>query len=465
MRAKTVLTLLTLAALGLFCAGAALAEPLGLSDCIALATDSSSGVKLAKYQKEWEQEKLDAAQRRFFPQMDLKFAHEPKTDYFGRPIEDIDTYTSQVKLIQPLYKSGALTLSRDHAQEGLKVAGLLSEKERLDASRKVVPAYYRLLSSRRVHQIRQGLLSQAQELQELAQKGYDLGQLRREELLAASAKRLEVAYEAAQADSESKQAAYELKELLGMPREYVLKVKNQEPDYKTPATADELLYKAQSNNVALQHARASEKYHLLGLQAAEAEEMSRFNLEGAYGLEGDEFPGNDKFYSLMLTWEMNFGDSTAKAFYGREHQYENPWAFYDKERDLQRKGISFSVLDGSSKAIAIAKARMERLRARDDAIDAQDKLRTELLVLWQELKRQRSLMDLAGQQQNLQTERLAVARTRFDTGSAPPAEVLERQLDLADAEAKLIEARSERARILSQMCILSGEELCLKDCR
>ncbi len=461
-RAAAWLAAVALAAVALPC-GPARAASLGLEQCIIMAAEASSGVKQGAYRSRWEEEKLKAATRRFFPKMDLQLSHEPKVDYFGRPIEDKDIYASEVQFTQPLYKSGALTLAYDQAKQGMRLAELLSQKERLEAARKVVPAYYKLISARTVHKIRSSLLAKARQLQDLAQHGFDLGHLRKEDVLSASAKRLEVAYQAEEAASESREAAYQLKELLKMPREQVLKVRDQEPDYKPPKGPDELLDQAQKANPELLHARASEDYQKLGLSAAEAKEGPRFNLVGRYGLEGDDFPGPDKFYSVMLNFEMNFGDSTATAFYGTEHQFENRFAFYDRERDLQRKGVKLSILDGSSPAAEIAEARMRRLQARDEVLDTRAKLRSELLTLWQELERQRARMDLAGQQQSLQSERLAVARARLKTGSAPPAKVLERQLDLADAEVRLVEARFDRARILSQMCILTGGELCLKD--
>lgn len=462
LRAAALAAGLALAALALNCSPAAAAS-LGLDQCILMAAEASSGVKKGAYRSRWEDAKLKAATRRFFPKVDLQLSHEPKVDYFGRPIEDKDIYSSEVQFTQPLYKSGALTLARDQAEEGMRLAGLLSEKERLEAARKVVPAYYKLISARKVGKIRGGLLGKARQLQELARRGYDLGKLRKEDVLSASAKRLDVAYQAAEAKSESRQAAYQLKELLKMPREQKLNVRDQEPDYKPPQGPDDLLARAQRANPELLHAKASEDYQRLGLSAAEAKEGPRFNLVGRYGLEGDDFPGPDKFYSVMLNFEMNFGDSTASAFYGTEHQFQNEVAFYEKARDLQRKGVRLSLLDGSSPAAEIAEARMKRLQARDEVLDTRAKLRSEILSLWEDLQRQRSLMDLAGQQRALQTERLAVARARLGAGNAPPAEVLERQLDLADAEVRLVKARFDRARILSQMCILTGGKLCLKD--
>lgn len=71
--------------------------------------------------------------------------------------------------------------------------------------------------------------------------------------------------------------------------------------------------------------------------------------------------------------------------------------------------------------------------------------------------------ELASKQSDLQGERLAVARAKAEAGSATPAEVLERELDLANARARLIQWDFERDRILATICLITGDQLKLKD--
>ena len=67
-------------------------------------------------------------------------------------------------------------------------------------------------------------------------------------------------------------------------------------------------------------------------------------------------------------------------------------------------------------------------------------------------------MDLGG-------ERVAVARAKREAGTATPAEVLEREMDLAESRAKMIQAAYERQRVLTMLCLLSGQALTCKDVR
>lgn len=92
----------TLLALGnAFCT-----TPLGLLGCIDLAQVASSQVGQTETAQAWEKENVSAAQRRLFPRLDVDLTNQPKVDYFGRPVNDRETYSSELKLTQPLYSGG-----------------------------------------------------------------------------------------------------------------------------------------------------------------------------------------------------------------------------------------------------------------------------------------------------------------------------------------------------------------------
>lgn len=86
-------------------------------------------------------------------------------------------------------------------------------------------------------------------------------------------------------------------------------------------------------------AQPEELYQSLGLGVAETLSMPRFSLVGRYGLEGEEFPGPDKYSGVVVQCDINFGDVSAKTFYDYEHQKENETAFYFCDQELHRKGL------------------------------------------------------------------------------------------------------------------------------
>ena len=434
-------------------------EALGLDQCIALARSNNSQVARTGVAQAWEKEKVNAALRRFFPRVDVDLAHQPKVDYFGRQIEDSDIYSSEVKLTQPIYAGGGLTARHDQAKEGMAKVNLLEAKAGMETAREVVPSYYRLLASREVVRLGRDLAEPARELVEAARRGVRDGYQRVEDLLAAEARLLEVSYQTADSATQARTAALKLKELMGLEPERALTLKPQRPDYQPPAQADAILNLAYRRNAGLLYAQSEDRYQSLGLASAQSFSWPRLNLIGRYGYEGLDFPGDDKYAGVMLQCDVNFGDVSAKAYADMEHQFENDTAFYYEQKDLYRKGLRLSFLDGNSPDVSIAEARLNRRKAHDDVRETKQRLATDVLTLLEELQRQGQLLDLANKQSELYGERLRVVRAKFEAGAATPAEVLEREVDLVQARTKAVQARYERWRVLALLCLLSGQEL------
>jgi outer membrane protein TolC len=306
-------------------------------------------------------------------------------------------------------------------------------------------------------------VARADELVESARQGVRLGVLRQEDLLSAEARALEVGYQLAESRTQARSAVHQLKQLMGLEREQALEIKPQQPEYYPPAGADDLVERAMKDNAGLRLAKAEDEYQSLGLELAKAAQGPRFNLIGRYGLEGESFPGPDKYAGAMLQCDISFGDNSAKVFYDLERQYENRTAFYYQDQDLYRKGLRLSFLDGNGTVVQEAEARYQRQKAREELRAARLKLRADLLSLLEELNRQEQMRGLAAKQRDLQGERVSVARGKAAAGAATPAEVLERELDLANAQARLLQADYERDRILATVCLITGDQLKLKD--
>lgn len=439
------------------------AQGLSLQDCINMAGAMNSKVLISDDQSLVDQERMSAAWRRFFPKVDLDLYHQPKVDYFGRPLEDADVYTSEVKVTQPLYRSGAITGELAAAEQGFKRTRVMRSKALLEVSVQVTPLYFQALAATEIKELRQSLIVKARELVELSKKALQFGKLRKEDLLKAEAKLYEALYEVAQSESAARKAALQLKELIGLPRHRRLELRHQVPAFCPPKDPEKLIEDALPKNPLVSAAQSEALYQKLGLDVAQSEGGPSLNLVGRYGYEGDSWPGGDKFYGLALMYEMRFGDSSAKAFYDYEHQFENLVALYDRARDLHRKGLRFSFLDGNSTAKQLAEARLRRRQAHYELRETKMRVATELRTLMQDLRHSQALAQFAAKEMALAQERVSTASAKVKLGAATYAEVLERELDLAGSQARMINARYEQYRVLALLCLQSGRNLVLED--
>ncbi|MCB2187000.1 MAG: TolC family protein [Deltaproteobacteria bacterium] len=439
------------------------AETLSLGQCITQAVAASQQVGQTTELKVWEEAKEDASFRRLFPKVSVDLYHQPKVDFFGQPVEDQDLYTSEMKVTQPVWAGGALDLARERDAKGVAKADLQRNKAALEAALAVVPVYYEELTARRLgaRQVELGRL--AGDEVATAQRGLDLGRLRREDLLAAQARQAEIRYDQVRYQSQAREAAHHLNELMGYSREARFTTVPQAPLYNPPSQAEDLLQQALEHNAALGFARAEATYREVSFRHAKALDNSRVNLVGRFGLEGDTFPGPEKNAALMLVWELPIGDNSVKAFYEHERLFQNDYAFYFQEHDLRRKGLQFSFLDGSSKEPDIAERAYELRKAKGELADNLNQLKTKVFSLWEELRRQSELLELARQEEDLSRERVAVARARQAAGAEKPEEVLKREMDLARSQARALEAQCGRWRVLATMCLLSGGDLRLRE--
>ena len=437
-------------------------EPLGLLECIQLAGQASYQHWGLDGERDAAQEEQEANERRFLPSLRLDLVQQPKVDYFGRPVEERDTYLSELRLTQPLYNP-ALPLGRDRALLDLDRIKLARHQVRVEAGLEVVGAYYALLAARRKAALRQELVPLARELAARVRQGVDQGLQRREDWLAAQARYLEASYDHAQGLSQAREEAGKLKALVGLPRAQRLELKAQEPANQPLPDARRAVAQALRDSPLVLAAQAQERLSETELRLAQERQGPRLDLEWRYGVEGDDFPGEEKSVLVMVKYQMTFGETGASAFYGWEHQFANPASFYYEQMDLQRKGISLNWLGEDTPTVTLARARARRLAAKGELRRRRLELRMRVAGLWEEYQRNQALLELAQGQVALGQERVQVARAKSDQGGLTPGERLDRELELARARDKEAEAVCQRARVVASLCLLSGRPLQLKE--
>lgn len=446
------------------------AEALGLMDCIDLAQANSAQVERSQGMSQWADAEQEAATLRFFPRVDLNLTHQPKVDFFGRPVDYVgplregdDVYASELKLTQPVY-SPEVARSLDQARQRRKSAELMKEGAGLDVALEVVANYYQVLAARQKSAVGQGLVDQARSLVESTRVAYESGRLLKEDYLEARARLMEVTYHVADSASQAREGAARLRTLLGLPSEARLPLKYQSPGYTPPADIQALVDKATKDSRFLSQAKAEEKLAAATLALAQSRHSGRLNLVGSYGLEGMDFPGDDKFAKLLLTYELELGEFGGSAYYGYEHQYENDVSFYYQDKDLQQRGVNLNWLGKrDSPVVEVAEAKARRFMAHSDLRARRMELARRVIVLQEEARRAGAQLEAAQSAETLLAERVEVIGSKVAAGRATPAEELEGRIDWAKARVKLIEARFARYEALTRLCLITGGDLNLSD--
>jgi outer membrane protein len=169
-------------------------EPLSLEDCIRLALESPSSVRLAQDQVEIASRSLDSAKAGLYPQALATGGFVYNSPLPGQSdiqsfvsLDGVRVYNALVTAVQELDTSGRLRATVDSAEAGRDAAAARLGLSRRDLKRAVAGAYYRLLLRRRLTRVANDALDEARNFESRVELRFERGEAARADVVKASA--------------------------------------------------------------------------------------------------------------------------------------------------------------------------------------------------------------------------------------------------------------------------------------
>lgn len=121
--------------------------------------------------------------------------------------------------------------------------------------------------------------------------------------------------------------------------------------------------------------------------------------------------------------------------------------------------VSLPIWNGGQREIALARARADRDAARAARRDAELSLRRDVVEAYENYRTARASADLAAEGVTVARENLRVQETRYRAGATTILDLLTAQVDQAQAEADLVQARHATRLALARLESLLGRRL------
>jgi outer membrane protein len=427
-------------------------EILDLKECIVLAVQNDPEVNRAKDQTAIGRLlKNEAFKALILPRIDLETTYGPKLDFFGRPVfpETESLYDSTVIFDKPLYKGGALIAQYEVGKKQIS----RSDFDFLEKSSAVMEdttrKYYQLLSAQENLRNYEELKGQIKKTVDLFDKKVSIGAALRVDLLEVETQLAEVEYRIAKARGGLESAMAALNERIGRDPRMSIVVKHEFPIEPLKGDMEVWITDALGSRPDLMYQQDSVDLTQLKMDLNKSRQFPELNLVGSYSWEGDEFPGKEKEWSIMLALTFFYKDAKLSTSLADRILYKNPFNFIAEDDEFNISNVKLSLFDGYSNEVGLetAKAehrfeikRLEKLKKSviREVRDAVNKLRETV-----------ARMEAAEKSIEYAEEKLTILEERMSLKETTEIDVLKSKVSLVEARIRWIQSRYDNGIALA----------------
>ncbi|MBP2643627.1 MAG: outer rane efflux protein [Firmicutes bacterium] len=307
----------------------ALAAPveLSLNDSISLALKNSSSMKIAKADKETSVWAVAEAKAKFGPC--LTYSHKDTRTglpaftlekYFaGTSLAGIastafgGTYTSfgnTLSVSIPLYTGGNLEGLRDQADSNLQVADFEVKKAEQQLKFDTLIAYFNVLKAGAQLQVNQESLDNLTSHLNSVQIQFDAGAVNKSDVLSSEVEVVNSQQELIKAKNDYDLALASLKDVIGLPPNSEIKVKDELEYKKYPLSLEECIKYALDCRPDISGMQTKVEFAKNGVKVAKSNNLPQLNFNGSNNWNDDKFPGaKQDYWMVSLTASINVFDS------------------------------------------------------------------------------------------------------------------------------------------------------------
>ena len=316
-----------------FTTGTGFAAPIELSleESVALALKNNPAVKIAEAEKFSAQGGVQAAKAGKLPKISLNHT-ETRTDT-GKVGDPSNNFDNKAILTLPLYTGGKAESSIEKAKLGLKNAeqgiSLSKQQLKLDAT----TGYFGLLQARNMVQLNQESVDRLAAHLKNVQLQYEVGTVAKTDVLRSEVELANAQQNLIKAQNNYDLAVASLNNVIGMPLETEIVVKEELKHEKFNTSLDDSIKCALEKRPDFMVANTGIDLAKKDISIAKAGHRPTVSFSGYQGWNDKEFPGDDNSnWQLSLTASMDIFDSGATS--GKVKQAE---AGLDKAQEQARQ--------------------------------------------------------------------------------------------------------------------------------
>ncbi|MBP2654687.1 MAG: outer rane efflux protein [Firmicutes bacterium] len=354
---------------------------LSLNDSVSLALKNNFSVKIAKADKETSVWGVSEAKAKFGPT--LTYTHKDTRTglptftlekYFaGTSLAGISstafggTYTSfgnTISVSVPLYTGGNLEGQRDQANNNLQVADLEVRKAKQQIKFDTLTAYFNVLKADAQLRVNQEALDNLILHLNSVQTQFDAGTVNKADVLSSEVEVVNARQELIKSKNDYNLALASLKNVIGLPLDSEIKVKDELSYQEYPLSLEECLKHALNYRPDIRQMEAKVGFAKSGVKVAKSSKLPQINFNGSNNWNDDKFPGaKQDYWMVSLTASINVFDSGLTKARMKEAE-----SSVDKALEQVRQSREAVALDVSQAYLSL-KAAEERIVTSKAAVD------------------------------------------------------------------------------------------------
>ncbi|SDE99181.1 TolC family protein [Sporolituus thermophilus] len=386
---------------------AALAAPveLTLEESIALALKNNPAVKIAEADKETAAGKVTEAKGGKLPTLSYSFsaARSDVPASSSSPDMIIDKFDNKVTLTLPLYTGGKLEGLIDQAKLGLKAADLGVVKSQQQVKLDATTAYFNLLQARNMVKLNQESVDRLAAHLKNVQAQYEVGTVAKSDVLRSEVELANAEQNLIKAQNSYDLAVAGLNNVIGLPLDTEISVKDDLQYVKYPLTLEEAIDYALKNRPEVAQADLNVKSAEEGIQVAKSGRRPTVSFQGSQAWS-DTDPGTSSD-----TWALGLS-------------------------------ASFNIFDGNVTGAKIKQADAALAKAQEQARQTRDAVQLEVRQAYLSLKEAEKRIETTKVAVDKAEEDYKIAQVRYSAGVGTNLDVMDAQVALTQAKTNYVQA-------------------------
>ncbi|MCP4649373.1 MAG: TolC family protein [PVC group bacterium] len=411
-----------------------------IEDCITIAMDKNITIQIAKEQRELSRLRVREARRAFYPaflgqwrETDGKTVSEP---YRGR------SYGFQIE--QALFSGGKLTATLRKEQLGELIAQGNLERMKQDVIFNVGKAYYEMVAAKKVVDQMRFLKEREVKILETVEKEFKIFSATPAILLTAQSLYNQVCFQVTSAEREFFLAKLKLEKAMFTENINIDGLNYHLPRRSITTKLDECMDLAFRNRPELKILQKSIEAAKYGEDIIRSEEFPNVSIIGNYGRSGEAFDQREltlaKEWKLMGQVKWFLGGNTVESGYTRDQV--TPYKITKTDTNLKSQSFDtkFSFWDNLAHFSKRKEAQITRKQAEKDLAEMRNKIKQEVEDAYYSYIKFNSQLGFSLNEIGFRRKQLEIAKTKKGMNEASGAEVMDSELQLAQANANYAQA-------------------------
>jgi len=436
---------------------------LGLRECIVLAINNDPDIINTQDQMGIGRIRTEEAfTSLLMPRFDLETTRGPQLDFFGNPTSD-NIFINRASIEKPIYTGGELiTTYRMGQSETLRAQHDYKQKV-VEVTGGAIEDYYRLLATQETLRYYQEIYDRAKKAVDLLRKKYEAGAVMRLEVLEAEEKVNEINYRLIKTQADLQADITSLYERIGWDLGEDIHVVKEFPIEALEGNIDDLIVNSMQYRPDLLYEKENLKFNRLKVRLNKSKELPNLSFIGTYKLEGENWPGDESEWAVMLNLTYSLHNSTISSSASQNQTYENPVVPRSQDIDYDVENLKLSLFDGSSNRVNIEEARAELKLSSNRLAQLKISLKKEVSDSFHKLQEAEAIIKTTEKSIKVAEEKLKILAEKLKLGLTTDVEILDAGMELIDFKVKNMQAFYEKSVALAGLYKSTGTELAWKE--